>query len=417
MSISNVLVTGAGGFIGGRVAHRIALGEEYSVTALVHTLGGAGTMRVGRLPVDIEQGSILDSERMSEVLKSCDAVVNCAHGDAEVTVDGTRTLLEATEAQGIDSYIHLSSAVVHGHDASGRITEQTPLAPDTDYAKQKARAEEIVKDWDGSLQPTIFRPCIVYGPHSPWVKTPLREVQQGAVIAGRGVGDVNQVYIDNLVDAILCALEEPTAEGEIFEIADDEPITWREYYESLGQLCDGHPPTQYVTLSELELRKKLRTGRDSIVPPVRLATEILTAPETLQRTATHLQQTPWAPALYRRLPPTLQTAVKDRIATPTDGTPGNDGTAPEPRYEYPPENVALLQSTSGHIDTQKAKTMLDWQPRVSFDEAMEYIAAWARYEELVDGNEAATEQRREPNEDEDENRTQASDSIAVPTDR
>lgn len=385
MSGENVLVTGAAGFIGGHVTHRIALGEAATVTPLVHSIGGAGTMRVGRLPVDIEQGSVLDRGRMEELLADCDAVVNCAHGGREVTVDGTRTLLAAAESQGVESYVHLSSAVVHGHDAEGTITEETPLAPDTDYAERKATAEQLVRTWDGDLEPTVFRPCIVYGPHSPWVRKPLRRLREGAVLADGGVGEVNRVYVDNLVDAVLAAVGDPAADGEVFVVADDEPVTWQEYYRRLGRLLDDHPPIQSRSTAELALYRKGRYLRDSVVPPVRLLTGLLTAPETLQRAATELERTPWAPAIYRRLPSDLQDEILDRINAPASAT-GQDSRSDtsDVKYEYPPPNQAKLQSTRSRISTGKLKATLDWEPRVSFEESMERIAAWAEYEGITD---------------------------------
>jgi nucleoside-diphosphate-sugar epimerase len=378
-----VLVTGAAGFIGGRVTHRIALGEDWDVIPLVHSISGAGTMRLGRLPVDIEQGSILDEDHMEQLLADCDAVINCAHGGQEATVDGTRTLLSLAEKQGVDTYVHMSSAVVHGHDASGTITEETPLAPDTEYAKRKAAAEQIVTTWDGELEPTVFRPCIVYGPHSPWVRKPLRHLQDGAVLADGGVGQVNRIYVDNLVDAILLALDESDAAGEVFLAADDNPVTWSQYYQRLGRCLSDHPPIQSLSTREFVLYGKLRYVRDSVVPPVRLCKGLLTSPDVLQQTATELKQTPWAPAIYRKMPETLQDDILNRLNTPADSDAGQSDERDQPVYRYPPENQRKLQSTRTRLSTGKLKSTLGWEPRVSFERGMELVSEWATYAELT----------------------------------
>jgi nucleoside-diphosphate-sugar epimerase len=387
-----VLVTGAAGFIGGRVTHRIALGDDWDVIPLVHSISGAGTMRLGRLPVDIEQGSILDEDHVEQLLAKCDAIINCAHGGQEVTVDGTRTLLSAAEKQDIDTYAHMSSAVVHGHDASGTISEETPLAPDTDYAKRKAAAEQIVTTWDGELDPTVFRPCIVYGPHSPWVRKPLRHLQHGAVLADGGIGEVNRIYVDNLVDAILLALDEPDAAGEVFLAADDNPVTWSQYYQRLGRCLDDHPPIQSLSTEELALYEKLRYVRDSIVPPVRLCKRLLTSPDVLQQTATELKQTPWAPALYRRLPDTLQDDILNRLNTPADTGVSESDDSSLLRYQYPPDNQVKLQATRARLSTEKLKSTLGWEPRVSFDRGMDLVSKWAQYAELTGDNDGYTPQ-------------------------
>lgn len=385
MTETTVLVTGAAGFIGSRVTHRLALDEEMNVKPVVHTVGGPGTMRIGRLPVDIEQGSILDDERMEELLAGCDAVINCAHGGRDVTVNGTRTLLVAAERQSVDSYIHLSSAVVHGHDASGAITEESPLSPDTDYAKRKAKAEEIVTRWSGDVKPTVFRPCIVYGPHSPWVENPLRELQEGAMLAG-GRGEVNQVYVDNLVDAMLAALGEPAAHGEVFLVADEEPISWLEYYEGLGTLLEDHPPIQTISPAEMRVYRKLRSIEESVVPPIRLGKRLLTSSETIQISAEELKRTPWAPKLFKRLPSTLQAQIEDRLAGRNGSPASADDSEDRPlAYRYPPGNEARMQSTHTRISTAKLRETLGWEPRISFEESLELIGEWAAYEELLDG--------------------------------
>ena len=382
MSISKILVTGAGGFIGNRVTHRIALGENAAVKAMVHSLSGPGTMRLSRLPIEIESGSVLDEERLETLLSDCDAVINCAHGTRETVVDGTRTLLSVAENQDISTYIHLSSAVVHGHDRRGVITESTSFEPDTQYARVKAEAEGVISDWTGDVQPTIFRPCIVYGPHSPWVENPIREIRQGAVLAENGVGEVNQMYIDNLVDALLCAVYEPDAAGEVFLAADDEPLSWRQYYLRLGNVLGDHPPVQSMTTSEIRRAKAVRTLTDSVVPPVRLCKEVFSAPETVQRAAAELQQTPWASKLYRGLPEGLRESIDVRLDDESETFEVTADAAVE-RPVLPDENLQKMQSTRTIVSNKKLKTQLGWEQQVPFEEAIELIAAWARYEELT----------------------------------
>ena len=381
MGASKILVTGAGGFVGNRLTHRIALDEESSVKPMVHSISGPGTMRLSRLPIAIESGSILDADLVEPLLEDCDAVINCAHGDRETALEGTRTLLSAAERQDVDAYIHLSSAVVHGHDRSGVITESTSFRPDTQYAELKAETEELLADWEGDVQPTIFRPCIVYGPHSPWVENPLREVRNGAILAENGVGELNQIYVDNLVDALLCAVYEPDAAGEVFLAADDEPISWRQYYLRLGDIVRDYPPIQSMSSRQIQQAKLARNLKDSVVPPARLFRNTLFAPETVQRAVVELRQTPWAPKLYKRFPDSLKTQITGRADETS--RPPDDADSSAGRRALPADNVRTMQSTRNIVSNEKLKDVLGWEQRISFDEAMEFVAAWARYEELV----------------------------------
>jgi hypothetical protein len=90
-----VLVTGASGFIGCRVAEALHLGKGWQVRALVHTPSSAA--RVARLPVEMVQGDLKSRADAARAVGGCDAVVHCAIGTAygqrrelfAVTVGGT----------------------------------------------------------------------------------------------------------------------------------------------------------------------------------------------------------------------------------------------------------------------------------------------------------------------------------------
>lgn len=385
--VSKVFVTGAGGFVGSRLAHRLALGEEVDVTALVHSISGANSMRLGRLPVEIEEGSVLDRERLGELVSGCDAVVHCAHGDAETTVDGTRTVLEVAERNGVESFVHMSSAAVHGHDLDGEIDESTPMDPDTEYAERKAEAERVIAEAKKrmDLSPTVLRPLIVYGPHSRWVTTPVEQIRQGTVLAEGGVGALNPIYIDNLVDAILLALNDPAADGEVFLAVDDDEVTWNRYYAALGDVVGDHPPVKEMSWREIRVREKAWYLRDSVVPPARLVAYLFTSADLRQRAFSEIKETPWARAMYRSLPEGMQDAAVGLFSPDDEAgpSPSASDADPDPKYEMPTRNVLRMQSATGTLSNRKLKDVLGWEPRVSFPEAMDLISEWMEYEEIV----------------------------------
>ncbi len=360
------------------------------VRALVHNISGANSMRLGRLPIEIEEGSVLDRERVADLVSDCDAVVHCAHGDAETTIDGTRTVLEAAEQAGVESFVHVSSAAVHGHEVDGEVVESSPLDPDTDYARRKARAEKVVQRADErmALSPTVFRPMIVYGPHSRWVTTPVEQLRQGTVLADGGVGALNQIHVDNLVDAVVLALNDPAADGEVFLAVDDDTVTWNQYYAALGEVLGEHPPVKSLSWREIRLKEKTWYLRDSVVPPARLFAYLFTSTDLRERAFSEIKETPWAKAIYRSLPERLQDAAVDLVSPdggggslPASGSNGDSAT--DPNYEMPTRNVLRMQSATGTLSNEKLKETLGWEPRVSFPEAMDLLAEWMEYEELV----------------------------------
>jgi predicted dehydrogenase/nucleoside-diphosphate-sugar epimerase len=238
-----VLVTGAAGFIGCRVAEVLQLGGDWQVRALVHRPSSAA--RLARLPVEMVQGDLRSPESVARAVRGCDAVVHCAIGTAygqrreifAVTVDGTRRLVEAAQAAGVERFVHLSSIAVHGNDVRGVLDESTPVRPPRgdDYSESKAAAERAVMRaaLDG-LSAVVLRPGNVYGPFSRTFSVrPIQYLKRGRlVLVGSADTPSNTVYVDNLVRAIVRALEAPAevADGQPFTIGGGDEMTWGEFY-------------------------------------------------------------------------------------------------------------------------------------------------------------------------------------------
>lgn len=391
MTVSTVLVTGAGGFVGGRLAHRIALGEPMDPKALVHSPAGAGSMRLARLPIEIETGSIRDADLVADLLADCDGVINCAFGMGSTNVDGTRTLLEEADRAGIESFVHLSSAVVHGHDLTD-VDESAPFEPDTEYGEWKAMAERVIRDFEErsgtDLRPAILRPMIVYGPHGDWVNGAVEELREGAVLADGGRGTLNPIYVDNLVDAILLALTDPAADGQAFLAADDDAVTWQQFYEDVGDIVGDHPPVRSMSRREIRARKAARTVSDSVVPPVRILQRVAASNEVRGAVASELSKTPWAEPAVGKLPDRAREAVVGSLSGADSQAPfetlREDVDTPaesdqDTRYRLPSERFVTMQSTVDTVPNRRLKEVLGWEQQVDYAEAMELVEAWLSY--------------------------------------
>jgi predicted dehydrogenase/nucleoside-diphosphate-sugar epimerase len=238
-----VLVTGASGFIGTRVAEVLSLCDAWQVRGLVHRPAGAA--RLARLPVEMVQGDLCSAADLERALADCDAVVHCAvgteYGNAHalhaVTVGGTENLLAAARRAGVSRFIHLSSIGIHDPGWSAPIDETTPVVPARGdvYGRTKARAEQaVLRAADQGLPAVVLRPGCVYGPHGfTFVINPLHALAAGRlVLDGSADTPSNTVYVDNLVEAIVRALDAPpeAVRGEVFTIGDGDGCTWGEYY-------------------------------------------------------------------------------------------------------------------------------------------------------------------------------------------
>jgi nucleoside-diphosphate-sugar epimerase/predicted dehydrogenase len=242
-SPGRVLITGASGFIGCRTAEILCLRDGWQVRALVHNPGSAA--RLARLPVEMIQGDLRSKADVDRAVADCDAVVHCAIGTAygqrrqifAVTVDGTRHLVEAALAAGVRRFVHLSTIAVHGNDVRGIIEESTPVQPErgNEYSESKTEAERIVsRGVARGLPVVILRPGCVYGPHgTTFITRPVTHLAQGRlVLAGSADTPSNTVYVDNVVEAIVRALEAPkeVANGQAFPINEGDDLTWGEFY-------------------------------------------------------------------------------------------------------------------------------------------------------------------------------------------
>src|SRR6266404_584153 len=93
-----IFVTGATGFIGGRVCERLVLAKTGPVRALVHSPHKAA--RIARLPIQLLDGNLLSSESLRSALGKAKIVIHCGLGNARGIVRGTENLLAVAAEAG-----------------------------------------------------------------------------------------------------------------------------------------------------------------------------------------------------------------------------------------------------------------------------------------------------------------------------
>ncbi len=236
-----IFVTGATGFIGGHLTHRLHA-EGAHVLALERTPGKGDALAA--LGIEIVRGDITDHPRMREIIDQDVQVVmhiaawlgrNRPVTDAEtVNVAATRHLAEASAAAGVERFVFTSSIATYGAQGDTDVDEDTPLEPFGDpYGDSKIRAEAALHQvgQQTGLPYVIVRPGMVYGPGSVgWTKRIALWAKQGELpLFDGGRGTVFPVYIDNLVDLLVLCAAHPNAVGQIFNGVDDGPITLAEF--------------------------------------------------------------------------------------------------------------------------------------------------------------------------------------------
>ncbi len=242
-----VLITGANGFIGGRLAERLTCEEGAHIRAFVRSTTNVGShLR----EMEVFRGDVTDADALRRAVAGCDMVLHCAamqRGSERladlrcVNVEGTLHLLEAAAAARVQRFIHISTINVHGMPPPLNACADSPLWFSGDhYSRSKAEGEQAARQFaqKHDLPLVIVRPACTYGPRSnAWTLQPLARLRRGSpVLIGRGDGICNAIYIDNLVDLIFLTMKNDAAVGQAFIGAEGRGVTWREFYGAYARM-------------------------------------------------------------------------------------------------------------------------------------------------------------------------------------
>ena len=166
-----VLVTGAGGFIGGVLSRQLIDGG-HEVMGLVRRAGSepAGVRGVlGDLGDSVRLAAILAQERPDCVIHLAAEIASqrSERKVSEVNVAGTERLLDACLAlsggePATGPRVVFSSTVVTGDAHGALLSEDRPLPVETPYGRSKQEGERLVLG--SGLPAVVVRPSHVYGP-------------------------------------------------------------------------------------------------------------------------------------------------------------------------------------------------------------------------------------------------------------
>ncbi len=267
-----VLVTGATGFLGGRVVEKLFRERGAAVRALVRDLPRA--VRIARFPVELVHGDVSDSAAVRDAATGCDVIVHCAFGNRgdrdekhRINVEGTRNVLAAALSTGVQRVVHISTVMVYGLDTPATLDERDARAYCGDaYADSKLDAEEVVFRFyaDHGVPVTVLQPTAIYGPFGvQWTERVIEQLQSKRVpLIDGGEGILNVVYIDDAADAVLLAAETPEAVGEAFLVS-GEPVTYKKFYGAFERIL-GTAATVSLSQEEALTRwERDRAGEDS----------------------------------------------------------------------------------------------------------------------------------------------------------
>jgi nucleoside-diphosphate-sugar epimerase len=236
---ADVLVTGAGGFLGSALVQRL-VGQGAKVRAGVRRMP-----KIVLAGVDYVVGDLGDAEYVDMLTADVDTVfhVGAAMKGSAVdftrgTITGTQNMIAGCLRHEVRRAVHVSSLSVldHAGRRDGAVNEASPLEPHAErrgaYTQTKLEAERLVMNAakEQGLPAVVIRPGVIFGPgaeaSSPAGSFPMFGCW---VVVGSGSLPLPLVYVDDVVDGLIQAALRPSLEGTVINLVDGTRITQREY--------------------------------------------------------------------------------------------------------------------------------------------------------------------------------------------
>lgn len=252
MTISGkrIVITGGAGFIGstlaGRLAgaNRIVLFDNLARNTIQHT----GLQ--DNHNISLVRGDILDPHAVAKAVEGADIVVHAAAlagidtvikspvRTMEVNMIGTANVLRAAQLAGVrDRVIEFSTSEVFGSMAY-RVSEENQAVAGSAgearwvYAVSKLAGEHLAHAYfrEHNLPTVTLRPFNIYGPGQTgegaiqiFIRKALKN--EPITIYGDGTQIRAWCFVDDMVDALMLALERPEAVGESFNVGNARAVT------------------------------------------------------------------------------------------------------------------------------------------------------------------------------------------------
>lgn len=254
--MSTVLVTGANGFIGKSLCNTLVK-RDYDVKGVIRSASNRHGIEKGAIPII---GDIVASHinAWRNWLDGVDIVIHlaaCVHQHRatedlywQVNTHATSRLYRLAAEVGVGRFVYLSTVKVNGEASTLPFSENDTADPQGTYALSKWQAEnEIRRVAHGkACDFVILRPPLVYGPGvranfhhllklvSTGIPLPLASLHNRR----------SMIYVGNLVDAVVSAMESLQSSGQLFMVSDGQDLTVAEMARTMA-VAMGRKPRQF----------------------------------------------------------------------------------------------------------------------------------------------------------------------------
>lgn len=326
-----ILITGATGFIGSRLAVR-ARAHGHEVIAAGRRLSARLGAEFTAAQIEVRLGDVTDPQYVDQLMPGVSHVCHLAAAWQEVgvpdeyfhrvTVEGAKNVATAAAKHGVLKLVHCSTSGVHSRSSGAVVSETSPIEVTNAYEKAKIEAERLLFALSATtgLPIIVLRPADGYGPGDMRLLKLFRAIsKQRFPLIGAGDGHRHMVYVDDICDAFLAACVAPAPQPEAILIAGPEVVTLKQLVLRLAQ---GLGVPKYGFQLPLGPMRVLAAITEDVCGVLKVA-----------------------PPLYRR------------------------------RLDFYTVDV--------EYDTRKSRELLHWSPQIGLDDGLRLSADWYREEGLL----------------------------------
>lgn len=236
--VKTVLVTGATGYVGGRLVPRL-LQKGYRVRALARSpLKLQGRPWAGHPLIELAAGDVLDYESLLQTAQGCGAAYYLVHsmsaaGDfSDKDRRAAANMVKAAAAAGLERIIYLGGL---GSSSDSHLSE---------HLRSRTEVASILQS--GPVPATFLRAAMILGSGSASFEIMRYLVDRLPVmITPRWVDtQVQPIAIRNVLQYLIGCLEHPRAKGETFDIGGPEVVTYRQLFDIYAQ--EAHLPKRII---------------------------------------------------------------------------------------------------------------------------------------------------------------------------
>lgn len=240
-------ITGATGFIGGRLLRRM-LADGYKVKCLVRDEAKGKVLE--KLGAEIYMGDLSDPDTLKDFPIDCEYIFHIAafvsdwgkkYDFYKNNVEATKVLLEASRKHEVKRFIFMSSSTVVWNSSFWKIhdlqnineTYPCPEKHTDNYNSSKYLAEKAVLDFtrNNDLDTVVIRPSNVWGAGDTVILPRIAQAAKKKVLVpmGSGKNDCTPCHVDNLVESMLLATTSDNAPGKVYFINDGTKINFYKF--------------------------------------------------------------------------------------------------------------------------------------------------------------------------------------------